>query len=289
MSLKGRVAIVVGAGQQPGETLGNGRAAAFGYAQAGASVFCVDRDEAGAAETARLVREQFSADAANHTADVSREDSCRKMVAACVQRFGRVDIMHNNVGVAAGDSDSAGITEEAYGRIMTVNAGSMVWCVKHVLPVMRQQGSGVITLISSIGGELTLPNGGGGGVAYKMSKAAMNHLTRSAAIENAKHGIRCNAIMPGLMDTPMSIERRALAMAKDKGISVAAARDAVRDARNRQVPLRIGGKPSMGTAMDVANASVFLASDHARFITGVILPVDGGATVSTGVYLDASL
>merc|ERR1712194_268323 len=165
---------------------------------------------------------------------------------------------------------------------MRVNAGGALWLIKHVLPIMRSQKAGVITNVSSIGSILTLPQGGGGGMAYKMAKAAMNNLTQNVAIENAKYGIRANAILPGLMETPMSIERRTAVLRQAESLSDEAARQKVRDSRNRQVPLRIGGQPSMGNAWDTANAALFLASDEARFVTGLLMLVDGGQAVSQG-------
>jgi len=136
---------------------------------------------------------------------------------------------------------------------------------KHVLPVMRRQRAGVIVNVSSIAAVCATPI-----VAYKVSKAGVNAYTQSLAIGNAKHGIRANAIMPGLMNTPMAVEgiSQALGIAKE---------DLMR-ARDAQVPL--GGK--MGTAWDVAYAALFLASDEARFITGVALPVDGGQSARVG-------
>merc|ERR1712151_1232895 len=136
--------------------------------------------------------------------------------------------------------------------------------------------------ISSIGGRLTLPAGGGGGMAYKMSKAAMNHLTQNMAIENARHGVRVNAILPGLMDTPLSIERRAQDLSKKEGCSMEVARDRVRSSRNKQVPLFRDGAPSMGSGWDVAHAAVYLAGPSGKFVTGVLLAVDGGQCVCTG-------
>lgn len=276
--LNGRIAMVVGAGQQAGLTLGNGRAAALLFAREGAKVFCVDRDMASCEETARQCAE-LSGDAAAHSCDVSNEEDVIAMVAACTERFGgRIDVVHNNVGIAAGDSNSLiDLDMEVYHRIMNINLNGMVYVCKHVLAVMRSQGSGSIINISSIGSILTLPGGGGGGYAYKLSKAAVNKLTQDMAMENASYGIRVNVILPGLIDTPLSIERRAEALVAKDGISLDEAREKVRVARNKQVPMQ-----RMGDAMDVAEAAVFLASDKASFITGLIMPVDGGSTVATG-------
>merc|ERR550537_2126178 len=120
---------------------------------------------------------------------------------------------------------------DIYERIMSVNAAGALWLAKHVLPVMRKQLSGVILNVSSIGSILTLPQGGGGGMAYKMSKAAMNNLTQNVAIENAAYGIRANAILPGLMETPLSIERRTAVLMKAEGLSEDDARQRVTEAR----------------------------------------------------------
>lgn len=276
--LDGRIAMVVGAGQQAGLTLGNGRAAALLFAREGAKVFCIDRDMESCQETARQCAE-LSGDSAAHSCDISNEEEVIAMVAACVERFGgRIDIVHNNVGIAAGDSNSLlDLDIATYHRIMNINLNGMLYVCKHVLGVMRKQASGNIINISSIGSILTLPGGGGGGYAYKLSKAAVNKLTQDMAMENASYGIRVNVILPGLIDTPLSIERRAEALVAKDGISIDEARTIVRDARNKQVPMQ-----RMGDAMDVAEAAVFLASDKASFITGLIMPVDGGSSVATG-------
>ncbi|MDP1584951.1 MAG: SDR family oxidoreductase, partial [Bradyrhizobium sp.] len=174
-------------------------------------------------------------------------------------------ILHNNVGIGSGDAQPHRLTEDAYDQIMLVNLKAMWLTCKHVIPVMREQKSGSIVNISSAAAVSS-----GGITAYEISKAGVNKLTQSIAMTNAKHGVRCNVIMPGLMDTPMAIEGNV----KARGIS----REEVRTMRDRIVPLR--GK--MGTGWDVANAALFLASDEASFVTGVTLPVDGGASVRRG-------
>lgn len=280
--LAGKAALVVGAGQQAGATLGNGRATALAFAREGARVCCVDRDLASCEETAEQCR-GLGAEAFALQADVASEPSVEAMVKGCLERFGAIDIMHNNVGIADGDSaDVTGMSLEIFERITKVNMTGMMLACKHVVPVMRKQGSGNIITISSIGSLLTLPSGGGGGFAYKMSKAAVNALTTNLAMENAAHGIRVNCILPGLMDTPLSIERRARAICDREGVSMEDARERVRKSRNAQVPLHGPSGPAMGSAVDTAEAAVFLASDRARFITGVLLPVDGGQCVVTG-------
>eukprot|EP00929_Paragymnodinium_shiwhaense_P061374 TRINITY_DN3064_c0_g2_i1.p1 TRINITY_DN3064_c0_g2~~TRINITY_DN3064_c0_g2_i1.p1 ORF type:complete len:321 (+),score=74.03 TRINITY_DN3064_c0_g2_i1:74-1036(+) len=280
--LEGKVCIVAGAGQTPGQTVGNGRAVALLFAREGAKLMLSDVSEEALKDTQRHVREQFGTPAEICLCDVSKEAECKALIDATVKAYGRVDVLHNNVGIAAGDKAAADISQDVYDRIMSVNAGGALWLTKHVLPVMRKQSSGNIIHVSSIGSILTLPQGGGGGMAYKMAKAAMNNLVQNIAIENGRFGIRCNAILPGLMETPLSVERRAAVMAEADGLSMEEARQKVCDARNRQVPLRIDGKPSMGNGWDTANAAVFLASEEARFVTGLLMVIDGGQAVSLG-------
>ena len=269
MRLQNKIAIVVGAGQGPGTGMGNGRATVIRFVQEGAKVLCVDRDLASAEETVAMAAKEAKGggEAAAFEADVTRETSMKAMIDACMAKWGRVDILHYNVGfsIAGGDASPTEITEEAFDRILTVNLRGMVMAVKHVLPVMRAQKSGVILGISSLAAWENYPY-----VAYKASKAAMVTFCQQVAIQNAGYGIRCNVILPGLMDTPMAVDTRARAMSKTRA-EVAAMRDA-------RVPLR----KKMGTAWDVANAALFLASDEANFITGVQLPVDGGALVNIG-------
>jgi NAD(P)-dependent dehydrogenase (short-subunit alcohol dehydrogenase family) len=266
MRLKDKIAIVIGAGQSPGEGMGNGRATVLRFVQEGATVMAVDRDLAAAEATAAIARRDGGACGA-FEADVTREAMLADMVAAACRQFGRIDVLHYNVGlsIAGGDAPPAEITEAAFDRVMAINLRGCVMAVKHALPVMRAQRSGVILTISSLAAIEDYPY-----VAYKASKAAMIAFTQQIAIQNASYGIRANCILPGLMDTPMAVDTRARHSGRPRA-EVAAARDA-------KVPLR--GK--MGTAWDVANAALFLASDEANFITGVALPVDGGALVRIG-------
>jgi NAD(P)-dependent dehydrogenase (short-subunit alcohol dehydrogenase family) len=182
--------------------------------------------------------------------------------------LGRIDILHNNVGVsiAGGDKPLDELTEEAFDHVCAINLRGTIMACKHVLPIMRLQHSGAIINISSVAArENSYPL-----VTYKATKAAMIAFTEQLALQNASYGIRANCILPGLMDTPMAVDTRARASNRSRA-EVAAERDA-------KVPLR--GR--MGTAWDVANAALFLASDEANFITGVALPVDGGALVRVG-------
>jgi NAD(P)-dependent dehydrogenase (short-subunit alcohol dehydrogenase family) len=264
MRLKDKVAIVVGAGQSPGEGMGNGRATVLRFAQEGASVMAVDNRLASAEETVAMVR-QSGGECVGFEADVTREATLAAMVEAARTRWGRIDILHYNVGlsIAGGDAPLDRITEEAFDRISAINLRGAIMACKHVLPVMRAQRAGAIIMISSVAAWEQYPN-----VAYKATKAAMIAFTQQVAIQNAEFGVRANVILPGLMDTPMAVDTRARASGKSRA-EVAAGRDA-------RVPLR----HKMGTAWDVANAALFLASDEANFITGVALPVDGGALVA---------
>ncbi len=263
--LRDKAAVVAGAGQTPGETIGNGRATAILFAREGADVLCVDRDLASAEETAAMIAKE-GGQARAFRADITREADCQALIAEAVARLGRIDILHNNVGIGTGDASITRLAEADWDRILAVNLKGMWLTIKHALPVMRAKPSGgAIVNISSLAAVAAANI-----IAYEVSKAGVNKLTTSTAALNARHNIRCNAIMPGLMDTPMAVE----AIAKARGESV----EAVRAARNARVPL--GRK--MGTAWDVAYAALFLASDEAKFITGVVMAVDGGASVRFG-------
>jgi NAD(P)-dependent dehydrogenase (short-subunit alcohol dehydrogenase family) len=260
----GKVALVVGAGQTPGDTIGNGRATAILFAREGARVVAVDRLLASAEETVGLIDAEGGAAVAVE-ADATREAECAALVQRVLDLHGRIDVLHNNVGIGGGDAGPAHVEEAVWDHIMAVNLKSVIRPCKHVLPVMRRQRAGAIVNVSSIAAVCATPI-----VAYKASKAGVNAYTQSLAIGNAKYGIRANVVMPGLMNTPMAVE----GIARARGISK---EDLVR-ARDAQVPL--GGK--MGTAWDVAYAALFLASDEARFITGVALAVDGGQSARIG-------
>jgi NAD(P)-dependent dehydrogenase (short-subunit alcohol dehydrogenase family) len=262
--LAGKVAIVMGAGQTPGDTIGNGRATAILFAREGASVIAVDRRLDSAQETVSMI-EAESGRATSLEADATREGDCRDLVASCLDAHGRIDVLHNNVGIGGADAGPAHIEEAAWDRILSVNLKSVILPCKHVLPGMRERGGGVITNVSSIAAVCAT-----GIVAYKTSKAGINAYTQSLAVGNARYGIRANVIMPGLMNTPMAIEGISKGLGIDKQKLI--------QQRDAQVPL--GGK--MGDAWDVAHAALFLASDEAGFITGVALPVDGGQSARVG-------
>lgn len=257
--VEGKIAVVVGAGQSDGETIGNGRATALLLAREGAQVMCVDRLTERAQDTAGAVAAAGGA-ASWLAADVTDSAHCARIVTEAMARYPRLDILVNNVGIGGGGDAPAHRLEEAvFDRILAINLKGMWLTLKAAIPVMRAQGGGAIVNISSLAAKT-----GGIQMAYEVSKAGVNRLTTSAAQSNARHGVRVNAVMMGYLDTPMAVS----AIAGATGRTTAEVR-AQRDAR---VPLR--GKA--GTAWDTAYAALFLASDEAQFITGEILTVDGG-------------
>jgi len=262
--LAGKTAVVVGAGQTPGETIGNGRATAILFAREGARVLCVDRRLSSAEETVQMIAEE-GGDAAAYEADITSEAVCKALAADAKARLGRVDILHNNVGIGLRDRSITQLEADDFDRIIQVNLKAMWLTIKHFLPVMREQGGGAIVNISSMAAVASSNL-----VAYGMSKAGVNKLTRITAAGNTQYMIRCNCIMPGLMDTPMAVGGRAAEQNRST--------DEIRAQRDAQVPL--GRK--MGTGWDVAYAALFLASDEAKFVTGAILPVDGGMAAGVG-------
>ena len=263
--LAGKTAVIVGAGQTPGATLGNGRATALRFAQEGARLLLIDRDDASLKETQEMVA-GAGGEAHVSVADIALPDAPARIVEEAGRTLGRIDILHHNVGIGAGDNTPTKLTEEAWDRIMDINLKAMWLMCKEVIPVMREQGSGAIVCVSSIAaiaaaGHIT---------AYKISKAGVNALVHALSVTNAHHGIRVNGIMPGFIDTPMAVD----AVAGVLGIT----REELADARAQMVPL----ESRQGTAWDVANAALYLASDEAAFVTGALLPVDGGQSVKIG-------
>ncbi len=261
--LDGRVAVVVGAGQTPGETVGNGRATAITFSREGARVVLVDRDADSLAATADACAP--TGEVATVVADITADDGPATVVAAAVDAFGAIDVLHNNVGIGHGDDTPDELGDGAYDLIMDVNLRALWRTCRAALPELRRSGRGAIVNISSVAavasaGRLT---------AYKLSKAGVNALTQNLAVTNARHGVRANAIMPGLIDTPMAVDAAARAVGSDR--AEVAARRAARVPLGRQ-----------GTGWDVANAALFLASDEAAFVTGVVLAVDGGQSARIG-------
>jgi NAD(P)-dependent dehydrogenase (short-subunit alcohol dehydrogenase family) len=254
--LKDRIAIIFGAGCQ-GEGWGNGNAAAIAYAEAGAHVIAIDRDPAAAAATTRLVHDR-GGHATPLTADILDSASVQRAVEATLQAHGRIDILHNNVG-QAGMGGPIELSEQDWDRLIAINLKGVFLTCKHVLPAMLRQGKGAIVNISSLA---AIRYTGYPYAAYYAAKAGVNQLTVGLALQYAKQGIRANAVLPGLIDTPLIHNQIAGQYDSDA---------AMVEARNAACPM---GR--MGTAWDVAHASVFLASDEAAYITGVCLPVDGG-------------
>lgn len=259
-----KVAIVFGAGSS-GPGWGNGKAAAVAYAREGARVACVDLAKEAAEETASIIATEGGA-ALAVAADVTDLSSIEEAVDAAIAEFGRIDILHNNVGVTH-MGGPVELSEETFAAALDLNIGPVYRTAKAVVPHMLQQGGGVIINISSLA---AIRWTGYPYFAYYASKAAVNQATVALAMQYARQGIRANCIMPGLIDTPL-IYRQISGQYASPEEMVAA--------RNAAVPM---GR--MGTAWDVANAAVFLASDEAKFITGVCLPVDGGQSCAVSEF-----
>ena len=253
------MAVVVGAGSS-GPGWGNGKAAATLFAREGACIFAVDIDSNAARETCSLIREEGGT-AELYEADVTDGAAVEELVASCLRAYGRIDVLHNNVGVVA-LGGPVELSESEWDRVHAVNLKSFFLTAKYVLPQMEHQGAGAIVNVSSVA---SIRWTGISYLAYASSKAAVNQLTQAIAIEYAPKGIRCNAVLPGLMNTPM-VQRELADVYPEQAEQTRAARDA-------RCPT---GK--MGDAWDVAYASLFLASDESRYITGHCLVVDGGLT-----------
>ncbi len=256
--LKDKVAMVVGAGSTLGDTMGNGRAAAILFAREGASVALVDYREDSAQGTKQMI-DREGGESFVIQADVTRAEDCKRMADACAERYGRIDVLHNNVGIGGGGGPVE-LSEEHWDKVVDTNLKSMFLTCKYVLPYMEKQGSGAIVNVSSMAAVRFAPYPM---LAYSSSKAGVNAFTRSVAMQYAPQGIRSNCIMPGLINTPMAIE----GLSKRLGIEK---EDLVR-LRDGAVPMK-----HMGEAWDIAYTALFLASDEAKYITGVIIPVDGG-------------
>lgn len=254
--LPGRVALVYGAGAD-GEGWGNGKAAAVAYARHGARVVAIDRHLDAAAATCALIRDE-GGEALAVQADVTRWAEVQRSVQQAVERFGRVDVLHNNVGITS-RGGPVETTEDVWDQVMAVNVKGMFLTCKAVLPLMEVQGRGAIVNIGALGGVRWT---GYAYCAYAASKGAVNSLTQSVALQYAARGIRANCVLPGVMDTPHIY--RQIAGFYDSPDAMVAARHA------------LSPTGRMGDGWDVAHAAVFLASDEARYINGVELLVDGG-------------
>ncbi|MCC2594750.1 SDR family oxidoreductase [Pusillimonas sp. MFBS29] len=256
--LEGKVAIVAGAGSV-GPGWGNGRAIAYRFAQEGARVFAVDLSADALEETVARV-EQVGGDITTHLANVTVADEVERMVQACLDRYGRVDILVNNVG-GSRKGGPVQLPESDWDAQLDYNLKSVFLGCKYVLPAMTEQGGGAIVNIASTSGIRWT---GSAQVGYASAKAGVIQLSRVVAIEHAPKGIRCNTVIPGQLHTPM-VETRLAGQRSGGDVEKLLAE------RQSRIPL-----PFMGDGLDTANAVVFLASDEARFITATELVVDGG-------------
>lgn len=250
--LEGKVAIVTGAGSR-GEGIGNGKATAVLFAREGAKVLLVDMHPERAEETLGMIKAD-GGQASVLGADITDMDECKKVVATAVERYGKLDILHNNVGIdLAGnllDTDM-----EDWDRVMNINLRTMVLMCKAAIPQMKSGGGGAIINISSVAG-LRPRNMD----AYSTSKGGVIALTQALASSFAADHIRVNCVVPGMVYTPMVAE-----ILDEKG----------REARRLSTPLQ-----TEGTGWDIGYAALYLASDEARWVTGIVLPVDAGALLT---------
>ena len=255
--VQGKVVLLMGAGSC-GPGFGNGRASAIQYAREGAAVVaCVDISLPAAQETVELIHAE-GGQAIALRADVTIAEQVAAAVAQVRQRYGRIDVLHNNVGITAmgGPIDES---IDSWHHVMNTNATSVFLAAKFVLPLMLEQGRGAIVNIASLAGMRVTPYPY---TSYYASKAAVIHMTTSIALQYARQGIRANTIAPGLVNTPLIHQQIA---------SQYSSTEAMIAARDAMSPTGI-----MGDGWDIARAAVFLASDEAKFINGIVLPVDGG-------------
>jgi len=263
--VQGKVAIVTGAGSN-GPGIGNGKAAAIVYAREGAKVMLVDRDAAAADDTRRII-EGEGGTCFPFEADVSQTAACSAMAEACAKAYGGIDILHNNVAIPGDRGGPVEVSEESWANVIAVNLTSIFLTCKYVIPFMERRGGGAIVNISSVAGiraRQHRPN-----VAYSVSKAGVDALSRDIAIQYAARGIRSNTILLGGVYTPRIVAER-------PGVDV----DALIRKRAAHLP---SGK--LGDAFDTAYAALFLASDEAKHITGATLAVDGGQSAFISVAI----
>jgi NAD(P)-dependent dehydrogenase (short-subunit alcohol dehydrogenase family) len=253
-----KVIVVTGAGSI-GPGWGNGKAAAVLYAREGAKVVANDLNDEAVAETARIVRAE-GGEIVTVVGDVSRSDDVKTLIEVAISRFGKIDVLHNNVGIVEVGGPEE-ISEENWDRLLNVNLRSVFLTTKYTLPHMVRAGGGAIVNLASIGGMRYL---GYPSASYNASKGGIIQLTQNIAVQYAARNVRANCVLPGLMNTP---QIRAYVTSGYGSV------DAMIAKREAQCPT---GK--MGDAWDVAFASLFLASDEARYVTGQCLVVDGGIT-----------
>ena len=249
--LKGKVAVVTGAAPR-GEGVGNGMATAIMFAREGARVVLVNRSAERAEKLAQQIKGE-GGEASVFAGDVAKADVCEAMAAFATKTYGRLDILHNNVGIGAPGTPET-VTLEDWHKVIEANLTTTMLCTKACLPRMKQGGGGSVIMVSSIAGALGLM-GSAGAVAYSTAKAGLHGFTMSVAADYATQNIRANCIVVGSVHTPMVAHLGAEA----------------RERRRQMVPMQ-----TEGTAWDIAYGAVYLASDESRWVTGITLPIDGG-------------
>ena len=258
MGLEGKVAIVTGAGSRA-DGIGNGRAAAILLAREGVKVGLVDANPAWAEATKRMIDEDGGTSIVIE-ADVTVATSCKAAAERCVKAWGRLDILVNNVGVGGTGGTAVDLDIEAWDRDLKINVTSMMLMARYAIPEMRKQKAGAIVNIASVAGL----RGGHPGLLYPTSKGAVVQMTRAMASHHGPEGIRVNCIAPGMVYTPMVYSR-------GNGMS-----EELRDQRRKRSLLQVEGE-----GWDIGKGVVYLVSEQARWVTGVILPIDAGATAGT--------
>ncbi len=252
--LAGKVAIVTGAGSV-GPAMGNGKAVAIQFARQGAKVLLVDRVTDLAEDTKKWIESEGGI-ASAFTADVTKAKDCQAMVAAAVERYGRLDILHNNVGIRGAIGTVVELGEDNWDNVMATNLKSVMLASKFAIPQMIKGGGGAIINISSAVGVARPYHS----APYTASKGGVVALTHAMAVDHAPDHVRVNCIAVGSVFTPKATQ----------GMT-----EEVRDARRRDSPLELEG-----TSWDISWAAVYLASDEARWVTGIVLPVEGGLTLT---------
>jgi len=258
--LKGKVAIVTGAGSRPGEGVGNGRAAAILLARAGAHVVLADAIPEWAEETRRMIAAEGGAESVTVTGDVTKAADCERIVATAMQRWGRLDALVNNVGISGPKGTAEEVDPEEWAQGLLVNVTSMMLMAKYAVPAMRKTGGGAIVNIGSVAGL----KGGHPHLLYPTSKGAVVNMTRAMAVHHAKDGIRVNCVCPGMVYTPMV---QANNMTPER-----------REQRRRRSILQVEG-----SGWDIGAAVAWLCGGNSRWMTGTIVPVDAGATAIAGL------
>lgn len=256
--LAGKVAIVTGAGSRAAGGIGNGRATSIVLAREGARVALLDNVREWAAETLQMIEDR-GGEAAVVETDVTDPASCGAAVEEAVRRWGRLDVLVNNVGIGGPPGTAVDVDLDEWDRALRVNLTSMVLMARYAIPEMRRAGAGSIINLGSVAG-LT---GGHANLLYATSKGGVVQMTRAMAAQHGQEGIRVNCVCPGMVYTPMVYAR---------GMT-----DEVRERRRQRSLLKTEGE-----GWDVANAILYLASDEARWVTGTVLTVDAGATAGLG-------